>query len=68
METARVRFAHVTHMTDSTTKRYNDSEVHSGVQRQRRWAPNEKVGIVEETYLPRLSVSLVVCQHGISGS
>lgn len=30
----------------------------SGVQRPRRRTPEEKVGIVEETYLPGVSVSL----------
>jgi len=55
-------------MTDSTTRRYNDGEVLSGVQRRRRWTPEEKVRIVEETYLPGMSVSLVARQHGISGS
>ena len=42
----------VRHMTDGTTRRYDDGEVLSGVQRRRRWAPEEKVRIVEETYLP----------------
>jgi transposase len=55
-------------MTDGTTKRYNDGEVLSGVQRRRRWTPEEKVRIVEETYLPGMSVSFVARQHGISGS
>ena len=55
-------------MTDGTTRRYNDGEVLSGVQRRRRWTPEEKVRIVEETYLPGMSVSLVARQHGISGS
>ncbi len=46
-------------MTEHTTRRYNDGEVLSGVQRLRRWTPEEKVWIVEETYLPGMSVSLV---------
>ncbi|RZI55476.1 MAG: hypothetical protein EOP14_06550, partial [Pseudomonas sp.] len=46
-------------MTDGTIRRYNDGEVLSGVQRRRRWTPEEKVRIVEETYLPGLTVSLV---------
>lgn len=54
--------------TDGTTKCYNDGEVLSGVQRRRRWTPEEKVRIVEETYLPGMRVSLVARQHGISGS
>ncbi len=55
-------------MTDGTTRRYNGGEVLSGVQRRRRWRSEEKVRIVEETYLPGMSVSLVARQHGISGS
>jgi putative transposase len=39
-------------MTEGTTRRYNDGEVLSGVQRRRRWKPEEKIRIVEETYLP----------------
>ena len=55
-------------MTDGTTRRYNEGEVLTGVQRRRRWTPEEKVQIVEETYLPGMSVSLVGRRHGISGS
>lgn len=55
----------VRHMTEHTTKRYNDGEVLSGVQRRRRWTPEEKVQIVEKTYLPGMSVSLVARRHGI---
>jgi transposase len=40
----------------------------SGVQRRRRWPPEEKVQIVDETYPPGRSVSLVACRHGIAGS
>ena len=38
----------------------------SPVQRRRRWTPEEKVRIVEETYLPGMSVSLVARRHGIA--
>ncbi|WP_121119760.1 transposase [Croceibacterium ferulae] len=55
-------------MTEHTTRRYHVGEVLSGVQRGRRWLPEEKVRIREETYLPGISVSLVARQHGISGS
>jgi transposase len=55
-------------MTDGTTRRYNDGEVLSGVQRRRRWTPEEKVRIVEETYLPGMSVSLVARRHGVGGN
>lgn len=52
-------------MTEHTTRRYNGGEVLSGVQRRRRWTPEEKVRLVEETYLPGMSVSLVARQNGI---
>jgi transposase len=55
-------------MTEGTTRRYNEGEVLTGVQRRRRWAPEQKVRIVEETYLPGMSVSLVGRRYGISGS
>ena len=55
-------------MTEGTTRRYNEGEVLTGVQRRRRWTPEEKVRIVEETYMPGMSVSLVGRRHGISGS
>jgi len=38
------------------------------VQRRRRWTPEEKVRIVEETYLPGHSVSLVARRHGLAGN
>ena len=34
------------------------------MQRRRRWSPEEKVRIVEETYLPGSSVSEVARRHG----
>src|SRR5918992_3008379 len=43
-------------------------EVITSVQRRRRWSTEEKVRIVEETYLPGNSVSLVARQHGIAGN
>src|SRR5436853_398881 len=38
-------------------------EVITSVQRRRRWSTEEKVRIVEETYLPGNSVSLVARRH-----
>ncbi|QNA86331.1 transposase [Sphingomonas sp. So64.6b] len=38
------------------------------VQRRRRWTPEEKVRILEETHLPGMSVSLVARRHGIGGN
>src|SRR3954463_840652 len=43
-------------------------EVITSVQRRRRWSTEEKVRIVEETYLPRKSGSLVARRHGIAGN
>ena len=40
----------------------------TSVQRRRRWSTEEKVRIVEETYLPGNSVSLVARRHGIAGN
>ncbi|HKG76596.1 MAG TPA: transposase [Beijerinckiaceae bacterium] len=43
-------------------------EVITSVQQRRRWSTEEKVRIVEETYLPGNSVSLVARRHGIAGN
>src|SRR5215211_2154362 len=43
-------------------------EVITSVQRRRRWSTEEKVRIVEETYLPGNSVSLVARRHGIAAN
>ena len=44
------------------------AEVITSVQRRRRWSTEEKVRIVEETYLPGNSVSLVARHHGIAAN
>ena len=41
-------------------------EVITSVQRRRRWSAEEKARIVQETYAPGFSVSLVARQHGIA--
>lgn len=41
-------------------------EVITSVERRRRWAPAEKQAIVNETYLPGMSVSAVARKHGIA--
>jgi transposase len=41
-------------------------EVITSVQRRRRWSAEEKATIVQETYAPGTSVSLVARQHGIA--
>ena len=39
-------------MTDSNPRSYVHAEVLGGVQRRRRWTPEEKLRMVEETFLP----------------
>ncbi len=41
-------------------------EVITSVQRRRRWSAEEKVAIVQETYSPGMSVSMVARRHGIA--
>ncbi len=41
-------------------------EVITSVQRRRRWSAEEKARIVQETYAPGMSVSLVARKHGIA--
>ena len=41
-------------------------EVVTSKERRRRWAPAEKKLIVQETYEPGVTVSLVVRRHGIA--
>ena len=41
-------------------------EVITSVQRRRRWSAEEKAAIVQETYAPDMSVSLVARRHGIA--
>jgi transposase len=56
------------HMPDRMIGAYERVEVITSVQRRRRWTPEEKIRIVEETYLPGNTVSLVTCRHGIAGN
>src|SRR5947207_1681395 len=46
------------------TGNINRVEVITSVQRRRRWSAEEKARIVQETYAPGMSVSLVARQHG----
>jgi len=39
-------------------------EVITSIQRRRRWSAEEKAWVVQETYAPGMSVSLVAGQHG----
>ena len=49
-------------MTNST----NHVEIISSVQRRRRWTAPEKVRMVEETFEPGMTVSLVARRHGVA--
>ncbi|MFC5555979.1 transposase [Methylobacterium iners] len=61
-------------MTDPTVSSCDPSRaerieaVITSVQRRRRWTTEEKVRLVEETFLPGQSVSLVARRHGISAN
>ena len=43
----------------SMTGKIEQVEVITSVQRQRRWSADEKAAVVQETYAPGMSVSLV---------
>jgi transposase len=43
-------------------------EVITGAQRRRRWAPEEKLALVRHKFEPRMSVSLVARNAGITAS
>jgi transposase len=53
-------------MTVSVTWNIDRVEVITSVQRRRRWSAEEKARIVQETYAPGMSVSLVARQHGVA--
>jgi transposase len=48
-------------MSNST----NRVEIMTSVQRRRRWTAPEKVRMVEETFEPGMTVSLVARRHGV---
>jgi transposase len=50
----------------SMTNSPNRIEVVTSVQRRRRWTASEKVRMVEETFAPGMTVSLVARQHGVA--
>ena len=50
----------------SMTGNIDRVEVITSVQRRRRWSRDEKARIVQETYAPGMSVSLVARQRGIA--
>ena len=41
-------------------------EIITSVQRRRRWTASEKVRMVEETFEPGMTVSLVARRHGVA--
>ena len=41
-------------------------EIITSIQRRRRWSPAEKVRMVEETFEPGSTVSLVARRHGVA--
>jgi transposase len=41
-------------------------EIITSIQRRRRWTASEKVRIVEETFEPGMTVSLVARRHGVA--
>lgn len=50
----------------SMTNPSNRIEVITSIQRRRRWTALEKVRMVEETFEPGMTVSLVARQHGVA--
>ena len=58
--------ASVRHTTVFMTNPPNRIEVVTSVQRRRRWTASEKVRMVEETFAPGMTVSLVARQHGVA--
>src|SRR5215472_7960360 len=52
-------------MPVSMTGNIDRVEVITSVQRRRRWSAEEKARIVQETWAPGMSVSLVARRHGI---
>jgi transposase-like protein len=52
--------------TVSMTNAADRVEIITSVQRRRRWTASEKVRIVEETFEPGMTVSLVARRHGVA--
>lgn len=48
------------------TEKIDRVEVITSVHRRRRWSAEEKARMVQETYAPGMTVSLVARQHGIA--
>src|SRR5262245_19468930 len=68
-ETDRDTISHlasVKHTTVSITNPADRVEIITSVQRRRRWTASEKVRMVEETFEPCMTVSLVARRHGVA--
>ena len=52
--------------TVSMTNPTDCVEIITSVQRRRRWTASEKVRMVEETFEPGMTVSLVARRHGVA--
>jgi transposase len=50
----------------SMTGKIDRVEVITSLQRRRRWSAEEKAAMVQETWAPGMSVSLVARRHGIA--
>jgi transposase len=53
-------------MTDRMTNTSDRIEIITSVQRRRRWTAAEKMRLVEQTFAPGMTVSLVARQNGIA--
>ena len=53
-------------MTDCTTSPLDCVEISTSVQRRRRWRAAEKMQLVEQTFAPGMTVSLVARQNGVN--
>lgn len=54
--------------TMSSSDKTDRIEVVTAVQRRRRWTPDEKLALVQQTFEPGNSVSLVARQAGVAAS
>ena len=52
-------------MTDRMIGHFAHAEVLTEPQRRRRWTPAQKLSMVQETYEPDVTVSLVARRHGV---
>src|SRR5262249_7698647 len=58
--------ASVRHTTVSMSNPTDRVEIITSVQRRRGWTASEKVRIVDETFEPGMTVSLVARRHGVA--